>query len=105
MRTPEDGLIDWNKPSHSVYNFIRAQSEPYPGAFTIFEGKKLIIWKAHPSPITYYGTPGQVAKASHEGVYVICGDNTPLVCDFVEYDGKKDTASKTIKSIKTRFGH
>jgi methionyl-tRNA formyltransferase len=104
MRIPEDGLIDWHKPSQGVYNFIRAQSDPYPGAFTISEGKKLIIWRAHPSPITYYGTPGQVARISPDGVYVICGDNTPLICDFVELDGKKDAASKTIKSIKTRLG-
>lgn len=32
-RNPEDGEIDFTKDSKEIYNFIRAQSEPYPGAF------------------------------------------------------------------------
>ena len=33
-RTPEDGAIDWEKSDlGQIYNFIRAQSSPYPGAF------------------------------------------------------------------------
>jgi methionyl-tRNA formyltransferase len=47
QRNPEDGEIDLNKPSFELYNFIRAQSFPYPGAFIrTSDGKKLIIEKA-----------------------------------------------------------
>lgn len=46
-RTPEDGEIDMSKSSLDIYNFIRAQSSPYPGAFIrTIDGKKLIIEKA-----------------------------------------------------------
>ena len=34
QRFPKDGLIYWSKSAVVVYNFIRAQSWPYPGAFT-----------------------------------------------------------------------
>ena len=48
QRTPEDGEIDWNKPAIEIYNFIRAQSDPYPGAFVrTIDKKKLVIDKAH----------------------------------------------------------
>jgi len=47
-RKPEDGLISWQKDSISIYNLIRAVTHPYPGAFTLFEGKKFFIWKASP---------------------------------------------------------
>ena len=46
QRSPEDGLIDWNWDSLRIKNFIRAQSKPYPGAFTIINNKKVVIYDA-----------------------------------------------------------
>ncbi len=103
QRIPDDGMIDWKKSAMEIYNFVRAQSEPYPGAFTFFNDKKLIIWRAHMDDVIYYGTPGQVAERSGDSVYVICGDNRPVVLETVEYDGKKASAGDIIKSIKTRL--
>jgi methionyl-tRNA formyltransferase len=102
-RLPEDGLIDWKKSAREIYDFIRAQSEPYPGAYTFYEDNKLMVWKAHMDDRVYYGTPGQVAGRSGDNVYVICGDNRPVVLEIVEYEGKKIPAGDIIKSIKTRF--
>jgi len=45
-RTPADGLIDWNLSIQQINDFIRAQTKPYPGAFTIINNKKVIIWDA-----------------------------------------------------------
>ena len=103
MRNPDDGLIDWNWPASRVYDFIRAQSTPYPGAFTYTDSGKVIIWRARPLDSTYYGTPGQVARISDEGALVICGDSRPILLEVAEYEGQKLAASKIIKSIKTRF--
>ena len=45
-RTPADGEIDFNRNSLDIYNFIRALTKPYPGAWTYKNGKKIIIWRA-----------------------------------------------------------
>lgn len=45
-RRPEDGIIDWNQSSEQIYNFIRALTRPYPGAFGFVSGVKVIIWRA-----------------------------------------------------------
>jgi len=46
QRKPDDGEIDLTKTAGELYNFIRAQSSPYPGAFIkTVDGKKLIIEK------------------------------------------------------------
>jgi methionyl-tRNA formyltransferase len=46
QRKPEDGELDLRLPADSLYNFVRAQSSPYPGAFIrTSDGKKLIIEK------------------------------------------------------------
>lgn len=44
-RSPQDGLINWNWYKERIYNWVRAQAYPYPGAFTTFQGKKIIIDK------------------------------------------------------------
>jgi len=46
QRKPEDGKIDWSWDPERIRNFIRAQSKPYPGAFTEINDKKVIIWNA-----------------------------------------------------------
>lgn len=46
QRSPEDGLIDWTWDAQRIRNFIRAQTRPYPGAFTVVGGKKLVLWDA-----------------------------------------------------------
>lgn len=42
-RTPDDGMIDWNWQKERIFNWVRAQANPYPGAFSFYEGKKLTI--------------------------------------------------------------
>ena len=42
-RTPEDGLINWSWQRERIYNWVRAQAFPYPGAFTFYLNKKVII--------------------------------------------------------------
>ncbi|MBF0345555.1 MAG: methionyl-tRNA formyltransferase [Nitrospirae bacterium] len=46
IRRPEDGEIKWNWSAFRIYNFIRAQTKPYPGAYTYWRGNKFIIFEA-----------------------------------------------------------
>lgn len=68
MRRPEDGRIEWNRPSRDVFNFIRAQSHPYPGAFTVVEGRKLRIWRAHVAEVPGCG---QLAFRCSDGKSIV----------------------------------
>lgn len=42
-RVPEDGEINWEWCRERIRNWVRAQASPYPGAFTFFDGQKVII--------------------------------------------------------------
>ncbi len=50
-RVPEDGQVDWSWDIQRIKNFIRAQTKPYPGAFTVIDGKKVILWDADILPL------------------------------------------------------
>ncbi len=52
-RTPADGEINWNWNRERIKNWIRAQANPYPGAFTYLDKKKMIINKVNFSNIGY----------------------------------------------------
>lgn len=47
-RQPQDGLINWRRDPATQYDWIRAQTEPYPGAYTFYCGKQVIIWQGEP---------------------------------------------------------
>ena len=49
VRKPGDGRIDWNWQKERIRNWVRAQSYPYPGAFTFFNGQKITIDKVEES--------------------------------------------------------
>jgi|TARA_B100001540_G_scaffold266124_1_gene247019 methionyl-tRNA formyltransferase len=42
-RNPDDGEINWNWQRERIQNWVRAQSFPYPGAFTYYNGYKITI--------------------------------------------------------------
>ena len=42
-RTPDDGHINWDWQKERIYNWVRAQAKPYPGAFTYLNDKKVTI--------------------------------------------------------------
>jgi methionyl-tRNA formyltransferase len=46
QRSPADGEIDWSWSAKRIRDFIRAQTRPYPGAFTKIGRKKVILWDA-----------------------------------------------------------
>ena len=59
-RRPKDGIINWNQSARELYDFVRALTRPYPGAFTFLNGKKYLIWEAAVLPMTTQECPGTI---------------------------------------------
>lgn len=53
-RNPEDGLINWTWQKERIRNWIRAQADPYPGAFSFINGIKITIDKVCYSEFGYH---------------------------------------------------
>lgn len=45
MMKKDTGLISWKNSSESIHNLIRG-TNPWPGAFTSYNGKRIKIWKS-----------------------------------------------------------
>jgi methionyl-tRNA formyltransferase len=74
QRNERDGQIDWiNSNSQQVYNFVRAISKPYPGAFGVITGRREVrIWKVKIDENHVDGVPGRLVKLK-DGFHVPCG--------------------------------
>ena len=78
-RTVDDGVIDWTWPADRITDWIRAQTRPYPGAFTVVDGQRYSVWRAGPTGLEYREPAGTLLERFRDGTwYVQCGLNTSL---------------------------
>lgn len=98
-RTAADGWIDWTRPADQVWALVRASGDPYPGAFTVQGGEKLVVWEAdRVRDGRYWGLPGQVQAMDEGGVLVQCGDRGHVRLRTVQRgDGERVDARKVLR--------
>src|SRR5919201_875364 len=81
-RTPAHGIIDWQTRARYLQDWVRAQTRPYPGAFTYLGDEKLVVWRARPVALDEEAPAGTVV-AVEDGPVVACGEGG-LVLEEVE---------------------
>lgn len=104
-RTPEDGHIDWAWDNRRIYNFIRGQSHPYPGAFSYYKGVKVIFQKASlplDAPIYVGRIPGKIIGHVKGSVDILTGEGTIRI-EQIEVEGKYFSPESFLTSIKTKL--
>jgi methionyl-tRNA formyltransferase len=85
MLKKEDGQLDFTHPAVDLARRVRA-FDPWPGAFTLWQGQILKIRRAHP---VQAASPGPGATLTFRGLPAFgCGDGL-LVLDELQQAGKK----------------
>jgi methionyl-tRNA formyltransferase len=86
-RKPSDGLINWNNSSNKIYNFIRAQSLPYPCAFFYFNKVKIKIVSSEPfntNENLNKFKPGKLIKIiPYRGGVIKCKNGSILIKEII----------------------
>ena len=95
-RRPADGRITWDCPASMVYDFVRALTRPYPGAFSSLDGKQWLIWEAALTPDRgAVGEPGEVLgpvvspAQSACGQVVACGSGALILLEVEDEAGTR----------------
>ena len=88
----EDGRMDFAaRSAHELYNRWRG-FQPWPGAFTSLDGKKLIVHRlavAEPNSGDFsHAEPGQIRIESHR-LFAACAESTWLEFLELQFEGKK----------------
>ncbi|MGE5801484.1 MAG: methionyl-tRNA formyltransferase [Gemmatimonadota bacterium] len=93
-RRPSDGLVDWSRDGVTTYNFVRALTRPYPGAFSWLDKKRWTIWQAALLPGPIAGTPGEILgpvvspDEAACGQVVACGTGAIVLLELQADDGE-----------------
>src|SRR6266403_4310883 len=80
----EEGKIDWSEPAQIIERKIRAFN-PWPGAFTKFDGPNLKIFSA--SIVDLSGKPGEILGRGKE--FIIGAGGRALSLGEVQLEGKR----------------
>jgi methionyl-tRNA formyltransferase len=87
MLRKDDGLIDWSKPGREIHCLIRGL-DPWPTAFSFFEGKKFQFFKPEVVHQSSTRRPGTLLRADREGLLIATGDSCLLIKD-IKMEGKR----------------
>jgi methionyl-tRNA formyltransferase len=78
-RAPADGVIDWETRARYLYDWVRAQTRPYPGAFTFLGDEKIVVWRARAVELEERAPAGTIVAERPEGHVVACGEGGLLL--------------------------
>lgn len=89
LLTRQDEWIDWRRPAQEIVNQVRGM-DPWPGAYTLWKGKNLKVWKAEVAakPDSSH-TPGTIIAVNNEGALVACGDGQGILIKELQLQGRK----------------
>ena len=76
-RTAVDGKLLWDKPAETLFNLVRAVTQPYPGAFCAVGEHKLIVWSAEVVKGNEGQAPGRVI--SIDPLRIACGEDSLVI--------------------------
>jgi methionyl-tRNA formyltransferase len=91
MLTKKDGVIDWTRSAAQIECQIRGLN-PWPSAYTRYNGKMLKIWAAVPEPSgDASAAPGTITEVTKTTLKVQTGDGTLSITEL-QPEGKKRMA-------------
>lgn len=104
-RRPEDGGIDWSLASRVIYDFVRALTRPYPGAFTHVEDSRVQVWACQPFGefLDSRYPPGTIREVFSDGPLLVeTGDYPLLVTDYEMTDARQLSPGDCFRSVDFR---
>ncbi len=87
MLTKDLGNIDWSQAAVSIERLVRGLN-PWPSAYTNWQGKIMKIWEAEVSAKEGEALPGTVIQVDKDGFYVQTGQGS-LKIKALQIPGKK----------------
>ncbi|MBK7996201.1 MAG: methionyl-tRNA formyltransferase [Blastocatellia bacterium] len=87
----EDGKINWQEMTAQEVALRVRGFQPWPGAYTLLKGTRLIIWQAKVKNAVLSGNnqPGTIVQADKNGIVIACNQSTALTILELQLEGRK----------------
>jgi methionyl-tRNA formyltransferase len=105
-RGPDDGLIDWHQSAEEIHSLIRAASTPHPGAYTWYQGRKLIVWRAElEKHLPWRGAIGRVLHTEDQrGALIQSGDGLLWLSQVQFSDDADPRPAESVLKVGIKLG-
>lgn len=104
MIKKSDGLIDWKKSSHEIFNIVRGFN-PWPTAYSYLNGLFIKIYECEPIDGDFSGLNGQIVKANlKEGLIVKCGSGYLKIKQLQTPNKKRMTVKEYLNGNAVNVG-
>lgn len=90
----EDGLIDWKLTADRIVRLVRGL-DPWPGAYSYLNGRRIRLWRAHSITLPASGEPGQVMGISQkDGLMVMAGEGSSIGITLIQPESKPKMSTR-----------
>lgn len=105
-RSLDDGLVDWHQSSDDIHSLIRAAAAPHPGAYTWYQGRKLIVWRAElEKHLPWRGAVGRVLHVESErGALVQTGQGLIWLTRVQFAEDAESCPAETVLKVGIKLG-
>ena len=96
-----DEIIDWDKTSREIFNFVRAICNPGPQARSFYDGNEIKINKAElvPNAPSYIGIPGTILQVDNNQILVKTQDSFIRIVEWTALFKVKNRDTSILKTI------
>ncbi len=88
MLNREDGLIEWALDAFQIERRVRG-FQPWPGAYTSYQSRRLVIWRARAERAAHQFAHGEIMEARGDSLIISCGGESVLHLQEVQPEGKR----------------
>jgi methionyl-tRNA formyltransferase len=100
----QDGLINWAQSAATIERRVRGL-QPWPNAYTSYNSKGMIVWRAQPITSSSTSAAGEVIVAQGDDLVVSCGEQTALRLVEVQPEARKRmTARDLVNGMHVKVG-
>lgn len=100
----QDGLINWAQSAATIERRVRGL-QPWPNAYTSYNSKGMIVWRAQPITSSSTSAAGEVIVAQGDDLVVSCGEQTALRLIEVQPEARKRmTARDLVNGVHVKVG-
>ena len=104
MLKKQDGLINWAQSAATIERRVRGL-QPWPNAYTSYNSKGMIVWRAQPITSSSTSAAGEVIIAQGDDLLVGCGEQTALRLIEVQPEARKRmTARDLVNGMHVKVG-
>lgn len=97
------GEIDWSKDAKSIDCLVRGVN-PWPVAYTFYEGQPMKVWQAHVVDEKSSYEPGYIVNVDKEGIHVQTGEGVFVISELQAPNKKRMPVSEYIKGNALEIG-